>query len=106
VEDYAERLRVARKAAGLSVEEATFQVRVLMNRKLSKKTLERLELEPRPEDRADEWLIVALCRVYDVDPWTVSPAIAERADRLALLLRSNDHRGRGAATRRYHPAAA
>lgn len=89
VETYGDRLRAARRAAGLSLEEATYQVRNLMGRKLTQRTVERLELDPRPEDRADERLVVGLCRVYGVDPGDISPVIAERADRLSVLLARN-----------------
>lgn len=111
VENYGERLRAARRAAGLSIEDATYEVRTLMDRKVTRKTIERYELHPTPDDRADERLVVALCRVYNVDPYTVSVPIADRADRLARLLRGNreDPTG-GAITRRYRrqpvPAAA
>ena len=88
--------------------DATFQVRALMERKVTKKTLERLELDPRPEDRVDVELVVALCRVYRVDIVEVSPLIGERAKRFVVLLRGN-RTGRDDAsdvTVRYQPAAA
>jgi hypothetical protein len=100
-DNYGGRLRAARQAAGLSVEEATYRVRVLMDRSVSWRTVERVELVPRPEAKADERLVVALCRVYDVDPYDVSAAIAARADRLSVLLRSNQHDDPDSVTRRY-----
>ena len=107
MEEYGERLRAARQAAGLSLEDATYEVRTLIGRKITRKTLERVELAPRPEDRADERLVVGLCRLYRVDPDWVSPVIAQRARRLAVLLGGNTNPvpGEGAVTERYPCAA-
>jgi hypothetical protein len=86
-------LRAARQAADLSLEDATFEVRAVMGRKVTRKTLERYELHPTPEDRADERLVIGLCAVYRVDPHTISVPIAERAERMAALLLPSNRRG-------------
>jgi hypothetical protein len=93
-------LRAARQAKGLSVEDATYEVRALMGRKVTRKTIERYELHPAPDDRVDVGVVVALCRLYDVDVADVSAVIADRAERLSRLLAGNREPG-GAFTRRY-----
>lgn len=103
MEHYGDKLRAARKAAGLSVEDATYEARALMGRKITRKTVERYELHPGSPERVDLEIMVALCRVYGVDVADVSPVIAERARRMAsALLVSNRHPNMGV-TERYTP---
>lgn len=85
-EDYGTKLRDARRAKHLSIETATFRVCNALGRTVSTRTVGRLETGVTSEDSADDVLFVALCRIYEVDPMTISPAITARAYRSALVL--------------------
>jgi hypothetical protein len=84
---YGVRLRDARKRSGMSLEEATFRARGALNRRVSTRTVGRLEAgSPGEMAGVDDVLVVTLCRLYGVEPSTVSTVIAERAQRAAQLL--------------------
>ncbi len=98
---YGQRLKAERERLGFSLEETMFRVRVVLGRPVSTKTIHRLEDGTTSEDAADERLVVALCRVYDVEPKAISEQVAHRADRLMLVLAGGwDDAGEGDATPR------
>lgn len=86
---YGERLRAEREGRGLSIEDATFLARTKLGRSVSARTVGRLENGTTAESAADERLVIALCRVYEVDPYAISIEIADRAHDLVVLLGGN-----------------
>lgn len=92
---YGARLRAERELRGLSIEEATFQARGKLKRPVSARTVGRLETGVTAERAADEALVVALCQIYEVDPYAISVEIADRARDLVLLLSGNSNGSRG-----------
>jgi transcriptional regulator with XRE-family HTH domain len=83
---YGQKLRDARKAKGYSLDEVAFRVRSQLHRPVTGRKIGRLEDGTTSAHGADAPLFVLLCQTYEVDPWTISPEITERAeaDRLAL----------------------
>jgi transcriptional regulator with XRE-family HTH domain len=79
MDTYGERLREARLDKGVSLADATYEARRMLDRKVSERTIGRLETGVTPEESADASLVIALCGLYGVNPDTISVPITERA---------------------------
>lgn len=78
VAEFNERMREARRKAGFSLQTARDAVNPLLTRPLPDPgKIHRIEVDPDAEDKASVELVVHLCTVYGVDPWSMSVSIMQ-----------------------------
>lgn len=85
-------MRLTREAAGLSLSEATFQLRSVLPKALwcSLETVRRMENGRTTEDKADPVLVTALADIYGCKVRDLSPLVADELKGLrGLLARSS-----------------
>lgn len=88
-----ERLKKARTdlRPKVSVQRATFEAWLHLpegDHRLDPKTLSRYEKD-WPEEKADAWFVLALCKVYGVELIDISGVLAERVGQLSSLVASS-----------------
>lgn len=83
---FGDRMRTARKTAGMSLEAAARLLENNFGISLRDETIRKYEVGHYNETNADPVVVVGLANIYGVKTSTLSPAIAKRAKKLRDLL--------------------